>query len=130
MALGKIRDSHSTHINQSSIVLENDGIGRYRRAAVLPLPAYFGGFTSVPSLTSANLDADGALNLILGHQRNDGADLPGEPFTGRYVQVLINQGGFHFEDRTAVLLATRQVRVDVGPRPAQRAFAQSSQRGR
>ena len=69
---------------------------------MLPLPAYFGGFTSGTSLTSVDLDADGALDLILVHQRNDGADLPGESFTGRYVQVLINQGGFRFEDRTAV----------------------------
>ena len=79
----------------------NAGGGWYRRAAVLPLPAYFGGFTSVPSLTSADLDADGALDLILVHQRNDGSDLPGESFTGRYVQVLINQGGFRFEDQSA-----------------------------
>ena len=68
---------------------------------MLPLPAYFGGFKSVPSLTSADLDAGGALDLILVHQRNGGGDLSGEPFTRRYVQVLINQGGFRFEDRTA-----------------------------
>ena len=108
LALGQIRDSHPTHIDQSSIILENDGFGRFRRAAVLPLPDYFEGFTSVPWLTSADLDEDGLLDLVLVHQRNDGTNLRGEPFTGRFVQVLVNRGSFEFADETAAWLGNQR----------------------
>ena len=45
-------------------------------------------------LSSALADA------VAAHRHSLGPDLPGEPFTGRHVQVLINQGGMEFEDET------------------------------
>ena len=45
-------------------------------------------------LSSALADA------VAAHRHSLGTDLPGEPFTGRHVQVLINQGGMEFEDET------------------------------
>ena len=101
LVLGQIRDPHPTHINQSSIVLENDGTGSFTERYKLPLPAFFDGFTSVPALTHHDVDGNGLADLILLHQRND--DVPSateEPFTGRYIQVLVNRGGFTFADGT------------------------------
>ena len=100
LVLGQIRDLHPTHINQSSIVLQNDGSGNFGARTKLPLPLFHQGHTSVPALTHHDLNGDGLQDLILLHQRNDDGP-PGEPFTGRYMQVLLNLSGLEFEDVTA-----------------------------
>lgn len=51
-------------------------------------------------ITHHDLDRGGLQDLILVHDRNDGTDLPGEPFTGRHFQVLLNRGGMQFEDES------------------------------
>ena len=48
-------------------------------------------------LSSALADA------VAAHRHSLGPDLPGEPFTGRHVQVLINQGGMEFRGRDGFL---------------------------
>ena len=99
LVLGQIRDLDPTHINQSSVVLLNDGAGHFIERYKLPLPTFHQGHTSVPALTHHDLNGDGLQDLILLHQRNDGGP-PGEPFTGRYMQVLLNRTGLEFEDVT------------------------------
>ena len=52
------------------------------------------------------MNNDGLGDILLAHTRNDGVDtsLPevGAPFTGRYIQVLVNQGaGGTFVDESA-----------------------------
>ena len=81
LVLGQIRDLDPVHINQSSIVLENDGAGYFNRRELLPHPPFHQGHTSVPGLTYHDLNGDGLQDLILLHQRNDEGP-PGEPFTG------------------------------------------------
>ena len=120
LVLGQIRDTHPTHLNQHSIVLENEGTGDFGRRYLLPHPDWFGGYTSVPHLTHQDLNGDGLQDLILVHQRNDGTDLPGEPFTGRHVQVLINQGGMEFEDETVSWMGDQSathIQVDLAGGP-------------
>ena len=110
LALGQIRDPHPTHDNQFSLVLVNDGTGHYPARIELPHPAFYDGYTSVPALTHSDVNGDGFQDLVLVHERNDdtlpNAILPNAilpnviPFTGRYVQVLVNRGGTWFVDET------------------------------
>ena len=100
LALGQIRDLDPTHINQFSIVLVNDGTGHYPERIELPHPAFYDGYTSVQALTHFDVNADGFQDLLLVHERKDDT-LPNViPFTGRYIQVLINRGGTSFGDET------------------------------
>ena len=114
LVLGQLRDTDPTHINQGSVVLENDGRGRFGNLRVLPAPKWFGGFTAVPSITHYDLNSDGLNDLILVHVRNDGTNLPGEPFTGRYVQLLINAGGGLFEDETQAWMGSQATAASEG----------------
>ena len=50
LVLGQIRDFDPTHLNQFSIVLLNDGTGYYPERIELPHPAFYDGYTSVPTL--------------------------------------------------------------------------------
>ena len=110
LVLGQIRDLDPTHINQSSLVLENDGSGHFNRRVLLPLPHFHEGHTSVPALTHHDLNGDGLQDLILLHQRNDDGP-PGEPFTGRYMQVLLNRPGLEFEDVTAEWMGSQAATI-------------------
>lgn len=100
LALGQIRDLGPTVVNQFSIVMVNDGTGRYPARIELPHPAFYEGLTVVDWLTHLDFNADGFQDLLLMHQRNNDT-LPNVlPFTGRYIQVLINGGGRSFHDDT------------------------------
>ena len=102
LALGQLRDDDPTHINQSSIVLVNDGAGHYTERVVLPLPRFYQGYTAVQSIGVFDLDDNGFEDLFLLHTRNDDLSTGGDdlPFTGRYMQALMNQGDLTFIDET------------------------------
>ena len=108
LALGQIRDFSQSAVNQFSIVLLNDGAGYYPSRIDLPHPAFNEGYTAVASITHFDVNDDGFQDLLLMHERNNDA-LPDElPWTGRYVQVLINRdGGTSFGDES-----TRWMRGD------------------
>ena len=100
LALGQSREILPSTVNQFSIVLLNDGTGHYPVRIELPRPAFNEGFTSVTGQTHFDVTrrripgpADGA-----HAQRQRAADAI--PFTGRYVQVLVNRGGGSFGDET------------------------------
>ena len=80
-------------------MLLNDGTGRYPARIELPRPAFNEGFTSVRGQTHFDGNGDGLQDLLTVHTRNDDA-LPNLPFTGRYVQVLVNRRGAGFVDET------------------------------
>ena len=107
LALGQLRDLDPTHIDQFSIVLVNDGTGHYRRRIELPHPAFNDGYTSVPALTHFDVNGDGFEDLLLAHQRNDDGPPNVIPWTGRYIQVLINHGGTSFSDETLVWMGNQ-----------------------
>ncbi|MYN68311.1 MAG: VCBS repeat-containing protein [Acidobacteria bacterium] len=92
LALGQIRDFDPTHINQFSIVLVNDGTGHYPERIELPHPAFYDGYTSVPSLTHFDVNDDGFQDLLLVHERNGDTQSDVLWHTGRYIQILINDG--------------------------------------
>ena len=92
LALGQIRDLGPTHINQFSIVLVNDGTGHYPARIELPHPTFAEGYTSVATLTHFDVNGDGFQDLLLPHGRNDDGPPDVLPWTGRYIQVLINDG--------------------------------------
>ena len=104
LALGQSREILPSTVNQFSIVLVNDGAGRYRSRIELPRPAFNEGFTAVTGQTHFDVNGDGFRDLLMVHVRNDNA-LPNVlPFTGRYVQLLVNRDGTSFGDETAVRL--------------------------
>ena len=86
-------------VNQSSIVLINDGTGHYPARIELPRPAFADGIT-VAAQASFDIDADGFQDLLQVHTRSGSGPPDVIPFTGRYVQVLINRGGISFVDET------------------------------
>ena len=92
VALGQIRDIDPTHINQFSIVLVNDGTGHYPARVELPHPAFADAYTSVRALTHFDVNGDGFQDLLLSHGRNDDGPPGVLPWTGRYIQILINDG--------------------------------------
>ena len=92
LALGQIRDFDPTHINQFSIILVNDGTGHYPERIELPHPAFYDGYTSVPALTHFDVNDDGLQDLLLVHERNGDTQPDVLWHTGRYIQVLINDG--------------------------------------
>ena len=100
LVLGQMRGTASDTTNQFSIVLLNDGTGYYPSRIELPHPAFNQGFTVVHALTHFDVNGDGFQDLLLMHQRNDDALPDVIPFTGRYIQVLINRDGASFGDET------------------------------
>ena len=100
LSLAQNRGMHPTTINQSSIVLINDGTGHYPARIVMPQPAFADGFTSVRGQTHFDVNADGFQDLLIVHPRNDDGSPDVIPWTGRYIQVLINDGGMSFVDET------------------------------
>ena len=107
LALGQMRDLDPTHINQWSLVLINDGTGRYPERIELPHPNFNGGHTQVFDLTHADVNADGFQDLVLTHQRNDDGPPGVLPFTGRYLQILVNRNGTAFVDETSTRLGNQ-----------------------
>ena len=119
LSLGQNRDIFPATVNQFSIVLLNDGTGRYPVRIELPRPAFNDGYTSVRGQTDFDFDGDGFQDLLMVHPRNNDA-LSNIPFTGRYIQVLVNRGGTSFADETTTWMgdqsATTQERTQDGYR--------------
>ena len=101
LSLAQNRDASPATINQSSIVLVNDRTGHYPERIELPRPAFNEGYTSVSGQTHFDVNSDGFQDLLLVHTRNNDALLDVLPFTGRYIQVLINDSGTSFVDETS-----------------------------
>ena len=93
LALGQIRDFDPTHVNQFSIVLVNDGTGRYPRRIELPHPAFYDGYTSVPALSHFDVDGDGFQDLVLVHERNGDTHPDVLWHTGRYIRCWSTAAG-------------------------------------
>jgi len=101
LVLGQMRDLDPTHINQSSLVLMNDGTGHFPQRLLLPQPDFNGGYTEVHGLAASDINGDGMPDLVLLHQRNDDGPAGVEPFTGRYLQILIRQGSQYVDETAA-----------------------------
>ena len=101
LSLAQNRDASPDTINQFSIVLLNDGTGHYPERIELPRPAFNEGYTSVAGQTHFDVNSDGFQDLLLVHTRNNDALPDVLPFTGRYIQVLINDSGTSFVDETS-----------------------------
>ena len=92
LALGQNRDVFPSTVNQFGVVLINDGTGNYPARIELPRPAFNDGYTSVSGQTHFDVNGDGSQDLLLVHTRNDDGPPGVIPFTGRYIQVLVNRG--------------------------------------
>ena len=101
LSLGQNRDAHPSTRNEYSIVLLNDGTGHYPARIELPRPAFNEGYTSVAGQTHLDVNSDGFQDVLFVHPRNNDALPDVLPFTGRYIQVLVNDGGTSFVDETS-----------------------------
>ena len=106
LVLGQNRKINRWTMNQFSLVLANDGAGYYPARIELPRPAFNEGYTSVTGQTHFDVNGDGLQDLLLAHLRNE-ESLPNTPFTGRYIQVLVNRGGMSFGDETAAWMGSQ-----------------------
>ena len=109
LSLGQNRDVSPATINQFSIVLVNDGTGHYPERIELPRPAFNEGYTSVVGQTHFDVNSDGFQDLLLVHNRNNDALPDVLPFTGRYIQVLINDDGEAFVDETSTWMGDQSL---------------------
>lgn len=103
LVLGQLKRTDNRQEELTSKVLFNDGSGRFSSSRVveLPAPAFAGGYSTVRSMLSTDVNGDGATDLILVHTRSADDHKPQEPiWSGRYVQVLINDLSGRFRDET------------------------------
>ena len=98
LILGQSRTDDITHINGTSIILQNDGQGFFSLVSRLPEPNFNNGFTVTAEIASGDLNNDGNIDIILAHRRpgNELNTVNSNPGTGNYIQVLIQseQGKF------------------------------------
>ena len=102
LALGRIDGGRGV----PSIVAVNDGTGHYPTRIVLPDLTFNEGWTAVHALARFDVNSDGLDDLLLVHER----DGPPEAlsFTGRYIQVLLNDGGTAFVDETSTWMGGQE----------------------
>ena len=102
--LGQIRDNGITHINQTSLLLINDGTGYFpsSKAVKLPAPNFYYGYTSVQGVDSFDINRDGFKDLVILHTRNDDVSGPlvETAWTGSYFQILLQTSDGQFVDKT------------------------------
>ena len=97
LVLGQIRIAERLH--QTSLVMINDGNGRYPSRVRLPRPRFNRGLTRVFGIADFDVNEDGLQDLLLLHAAGDVSG----GWEGRYIQALVNRGGsFSDETRTWV----------------------------
>ncbi len=119
LVMGQLRRRDNDQDGLTNRIVFNDGAGRFRAGATLELPhvAWNEGFTYVKALAALDLDDDGALDLVLAHQRgNVNPDPEGLGNTGRYLQALLARGG-GFEDASAATFGDQAVTMVVTLEP-------------
>ena len=77
----------------------NDGTGHYRSRIELPDPTFNDGHTAAQALAHFDVNSDGLQDLLLVHERDGPPEVLS--FTGRYIQVLINDDGEAFVDESS-----------------------------
>ena len=108
LALGQIQDDGLAW-RPYSIVVVNDGTGHYPSRIELPDPAFNDGHTAVQQEKLAHFDVnnDGFKDLLLVHERDGPPEVLS--FTGRYIQVLINEDGEAFVDETSTWMGDQSL---------------------
>jgi len=109
LSLGQNRSTDPLHVSKFSIVLVNDGTGRYTTRIELPHPAFSEGYTAVTGQAHSDVNSDGFEDLLLAHRRVSDSQPDVLPDTGRYVQVLINDDGEAFVDETSTRMSDQSL---------------------
>ena len=100
LILGQSRTDDITHINGTSVILQNDRNGFFSLKRRLPRPSFNNGFTVAAEIASGDLNNDGNIDIILSHRRpgNELSSHDSNPGTGNYIQVLIQSSQGEFLD--------------------------------
>jgi len=105
LVMGVMREAiNPSHINADSFVILNDGNGFFpvNNRITLPRTNFNNTWTEVTGILTEDVNNDGSVDLIFAHERRADTGNPSAvPFTGRYLQVLINDGMGNFTDETA-----------------------------
>jgi Ca2+-binding RTX toxin-like protein len=90
----------SAGLNSSTVLLLNDGTGNFSNASpvTLPLPNGLSQNAVLTAAAAADLNGDGALDLVLAYE-DPGPPGSGGPLTQR-LQILMNDGHGNFTDQT------------------------------
>lgn len=113
LVMGQLRADEIFQTQANSHVFLNDGNGFFPEANRINLPqsSFNGGFTVVWSVESGDINNDGYVDLVFSHERrfndansNDPADM-----TGRYIQIMINDGAGNFTDETTARMGDQTV---------------------
>lgn len=95
LVLGQLRDP--SRLDQSSIILVNDGTGYFPTRTELPHPEFNDGVTRVFGIARFDLNRDGADDMLMLHVRNG---LEGG-WSGRFIQALLHASDGSFVDETS-----------------------------
>ena len=111
LVLGQLRDP--SRLDQSSIILVNDGTGYFPTRTEMPHPAFNDGVTRVFGIARFDVNRDGADDMLL-HMRNG---LEGG-WSVRFIQALLNAGDGSFVDETSTwILGDQSVTAIEGHQP-------------
>lgn len=97
--LKRVRDDVGPHDNQ---IIYNDGSGFFPASNLVTLPSvtFNNDFTNVRGAVAIDINEDGGIDLVLAHQRGGDVTDSETEFTGRYIQVLLNDCDGTFTDVT------------------------------
>jgi len=102
LVMGRLKRRMNTQEYNHNKIVFNDGTGRFPNSNILDLPIvdWNDNYTYVKSMIVTDLNRDGAMDLILSHERDNVDSDPSIGNTGRYLQFLINSCNGEFIDET------------------------------
>lgn len=102
VVMGTLRKADNQQENATAVIILNDGTGHFPEENLirLPLSPFNQGWVSTPAIDLFDIDDDGDLDIIQHQTREATFAGDTETYTGRFIQILINQNGT-FVDETA-----------------------------
>lgn len=111
--MGRLRTFRPTSDPQANQIIYNDGTGFFRQENLVELQGveFNNDFTNARGSIAIDINEDGGTDLVIAHQRGGGNG--DESFTGRYVQVLLNDCDGTFTDVSDELFGDQSLTMAV-----------------
>lgn len=111
--MGRLRTFRPTSDPQANQIIYNDGTGFFREENRIELQGveFNNDFTNARGSIAIDVNEDGATDLVIAHQRGGGNG--DESFTGRYLQVLLNDCDGTFTDVSDELFGDQSLTMAV-----------------
>ncbi len=113
LILGRLAKPNNFQDDMRNSVVFNSGRGNFinKNRVELAQPDWNDNWTYVKAIAAADINQDGLLDIALAHQRSNNG-LPSDN-SGRYIQILINQGGRRFTDETMLRIGVQKTETAV-----------------